>query len=302
MLINYVLWGSISLLLFAYVAYPAVIWVLAKLFRGMPTAPHTSSHQLPSVSLLISAHNEVSCIAARVQNALASDYPSDKLEIVVASDGSVDGTTDVVRRFSSECMRLLEYCTRQGKAATLNKAMETVTSELVVFSDANTHMKPDAIAKLARWFATTEISVVCGRLVLFDARTGQNVDSLYWKYETFLKKCESRLGALLGANGAIYAIRRDRFVPIPTETIVDDFVVPLLSRQQFGGEIIYDDEAVAFEETPPNIRDEFRRRARLAQADFKACACSGDCCCHGRAGSHSPFSATRHCVGSARSS
>src|SRR5206468_1277835 len=96
--------------------------------------------------------------------------------------------------------------------------------EVVILSDANTFTDPDAARKLARWFADPAVGAVCGRLVLTDPATGRNADGLYWKYETFLKKCEGRLGALLGANGGIYAIRRDAFDPIPADTLVDDFV------------------------------------------------------------------------------
>src|SRR6185312_14004596 len=106
----------------------------------------------------------------------------------------------------------------------------------------------DAILRLAAWFQSADIGVVCGRLVLTDPRTGQNVDSLYWKYETFLKKCESRLGALLGSNGAIYAMRTELWSPIPAGTIVDDFVIPLMARQRTGCRIVYDCDAVANEE------------------------------------------------------
>ena len=111
-----------------------------------------------------------------------------------------------------------------------------------------------------------------GRLILTEPRTGRNADSLYWKYETFLKRCEGRLGALLGANGAIYAIRRDLYVPIPPETIVDDFVIPLLAKLHSGCTIIYDCEAVAREETPPDVSSEFHRRARIGAGGFQSIA------------------------------
>jgi cellulose synthase/poly-beta-1,6-N-acetylglucosamine synthase-like glycosyltransferase len=112
--------------------------------------------------------------------------------------------------------------------------------------------------------------VVCGRLVLTDPATGRNVDSLYWKYETFLKKCESRLGALLGSNGGIYAIRRSLFRGIPNDTIIDDFVIPLSAREATGCRIVYDRDAVACEVTPETIGSEFRRRSRIGAGGFQA--------------------------------
>ena len=116
-----------------------------------------------------------------------------------------------MRRFAARGVRLLGYSVNRGKAPVLDSSVPRLSGDIVLLSDANTHMEPDAARRLAGWFADPAIGVVCGRLVLTDARSGQNVDGLYWKYETFLKKCESRLGALLGSNGAIYAIRKELF-------------------------------------------------------------------------------------------
>lgn len=123
---------------------------------------------------------------------------------------------------------------------------------------------------MARWFGDPEVGAVVGRLVLVDPATGRNADGLYWKYETFLKRCEGRLGALLGANGAIYAIRRSLYEPIPPSTIVDDFVIPLLAKQRTGCGIVYDCEAIAVEESAPGVGDEFHRRARIGAGGYQA--------------------------------
>ncbi len=157
------------------------------------------------------------------------DYPRDRLQVVVASDGSSDETAEIVRRYTDRGIRLLDYQPNRGKSATLNAAIAETGGEILVLSDANTEYESVAIRKLVRWFRDPQIHTVCGRLVLRDPRQGQNVDGLYWRYETFLKTCEGTLGALLGANGGIYAIRRDAYVPIPNNTIIDDFVIPLFT-------------------------------------------------------------------------
>src|SRR5262245_20952127 len=229
---------SMATVVYVYFGYPLMVWLLARCFGRSREAGALADDQLPCVSVLISAYNEESEIGERICNLAGLDYPSGKLEIVIASDGSSDRTNDIVRRYADSGVVLLDFAARRGKASVLNDAMALVRHPIVVLSDANTHMAPDALRHLARWFHDPKIGVVCGRLVLTDQRTGRNVDSLYWKYETFLKKCESRLGALLGTNGGIYAIRRDVFQPIPANTIVDDFVIPLLARQQTGCEII----------------------------------------------------------------
>jgi cellulose synthase/poly-beta-1,6-N-acetylglucosamine synthase-like glycosyltransferase len=266
-----VFWGSAAVVVYAYLGYPLVIWSLSRLFgrRAEPPA-EASSGELPRLSLLIAAYNEEAEIEKRIQNALLMDYPADRLEIVVASDGSTDETAAIVRRFADRGVRLLDNPQRRGKAAVLNSAIPELTGDIVVLSDANTQFNPDAPARLARWFQDANVGVVCGRLVLTDPVSGGNVDSLYWKYETFLKKCEGKLGALLGANGGIYAIRRKLFTPIANDTIVDDFLIPLQAKLRTDCALVYDRRAIAQEETPPSIGSEFRRRTRLGAGGFQS--------------------------------
>jgi cellulose synthase/poly-beta-1,6-N-acetylglucosamine synthase-like glycosyltransferase len=267
-----VFWLSVAAVVYAYVGYAALISVAARLFGRRAAGPRaaTVDEDLPCVSLLICAHNEEAVIDARIRNALATDYPWEKLEIVVASDGSYDATTAIVRRYAHRGVRLLHDPQRRGKAATINAVVPKLTGEIIVFSDANTEVDPTAVRRLVGWFVDPAIGAVCGRLVLSDPATGANADGIYWRYETFLKRCEGGLGALLGANGAIYATRRELFVPIPPGTIIDDFVIPLLSKLKHGRAIVYDHAAVAREETAADVRAEFRRRARIGAGGFQA--------------------------------
>ena len=189
---------------------------------------------------------------------------------MIGLDGCSDGTAAIVRRFEDRGVRLLDFEERRGKASVLNAAMNHVEGEIVLMSDANTEIDPQAARRLVRWFQDSRVGAVVGRLILTDPRSGSNADGLYWKYETFLKRCEGRLGALLGANGAIYAIRRELYVPIPPETIIDDFVIPLLAKLRSGCAIVYDCDAVAREETPPDVASEFHRRARIGAGGFQS--------------------------------
>ena len=269
-LIEIAFWACAALVVYAYAIYPLVVWALSRQFGQKRQRPALAESDLPTVTLLIAAYNEESVIADRLENALRMAYPGDRMKIVVASDGSSDGTADVVAQYTDRGVRLLNYAKRRGKASVLNSAMAEIDTDLILLSDANTHIDPAAPRKLAQWFADPNVGAVCGRLVLTDPATGRNVDSLYWKYETFLKKCEGRLGALLGSNGAIYAIRRSLYVEIPPETIVDDFVIPLLAKQESDCGIIYDCEATATEESAPDVAAEFRRRARIGAGGFQA--------------------------------
>jgi cellulose synthase/poly-beta-1,6-N-acetylglucosamine synthase-like glycosyltransferase len=148
--------------------------------------------------------------------------------------------------------------------------MPQLRGDLVVLSDANTDLDPAAVRRLARWFADPTVGAACGRLILKDGPTGRNADGAYWAYETFLKTCEARLGALLGVNGAIYAIRRITFAAIPDDAIIDDFLIPLTAKLNTGCGIVYDRDAIAREETAPDVRGEFRRRCRIATGGFRA--------------------------------
>jgi cellulose synthase/poly-beta-1,6-N-acetylglucosamine synthase-like glycosyltransferase len=265
-------WWCAAMVVYVYAGYPLLAAWLARRFGRLTEPRLLDDEQLPSISLLVAAHNEESVIRQRLENALAMDYPTDKLEIVVASDGSSDQTAAIVKQFGGRGVRLLDFHDRRGKASVLNAAVASLRGGIVLLSDANTFLDPSAARRLVRWFADDRIGVVCGRLVLSDPQTGQNVDSLYWKYETFIKKCEARLGALLGANGAIYALRREEYQPIPGDTIVDDMVIPLLAYLRTGCRTVYDAQAVAYEETPPRIASEFRRRARIGAGGFQSLA------------------------------
>ncbi len=265
---------SLSLVLYAYVGYPLLLGLFARtLGRRGVHGKVSASGELPTVSLVISAYNEQKWIGKRIADALAQDYPADRLQIVVASDGSTDQTAAIVAAMAAQHPGrvIVEDCPqRRGKANVLNAVLPTVAGEVVVLSDANTFFDRSAIRKLVRWFGDRQVVAVCGQLKLVDPATGRNVDGLYWRYENFLKEREAQLGALLGANGAVYAIRRDSYVPIPSDTIIDDFVIPLLMKLRSHGRIVYDVEAVATEETPPLVRDEFRRRARIGAGGFQS--------------------------------
>ncbi len=262
------LWTALAVVAYAYVGYPVVVFIASRLFGRYRPGPDPRDSDLPRLSLLIAAYNEESVIEGRIENALAMDYPSARLEIVVATDGCADRTAAIARRYTDRGVRVFEYPERRGKATVLNEAVGELTGSIVMFSDANTHTDADAARRLVRWFSDNRIGAVCGRLVLTDPKTGRNVDGLYWKYETFLKRQEGRLGALLGANGGIYAIRRELIDPLPPDAILDDMLIPLRARLKSGKAIVFDPAAVAHEETAASVRAEFQRRSRIGAGGF----------------------------------
>jgi cellulose synthase/poly-beta-1,6-N-acetylglucosamine synthase-like glycosyltransferase len=265
-----VFWSCAGLVVYTYALYPVLLLFLAALRRQGTSPDQSEDTDLPTVSVLIVAHNEEASIRARIQNLLALEYPKDKLELIIASDSSRDATVAIAREYGDRSLRVFDFSARTGKAAVLDAVIPKLSGSIAVLSDANTMMDPAAIKRLTRWFHDPRVGVVCGKLVLTDPSTGKNVDSLYWRFETLLKRCEGKLGALLGANGGIYALRRTLFQGVRHDTIVDDFVIPLLARIRTGCRIVYDETAIAYEETPPEIAVEFRRRARIGAGGFQS--------------------------------
>jgi glycosyltransferase involved in cell wall biosynthesis len=268
--VSVLFWVSVGVVAYAYLGYPIVAWAMAAVFGRRREAPGECNEEAVFVSVLIIAHNEEDVIAARVENALALEYGADRYEIIVASDGSTDRTASIAGRTGDPRVRVLDSAIQRGKAAVLNEIIPELRGDIVVLSDANTFLESNALRRFVPWFCDAAVGVVVGRLVLTDPARGKNVDSLYWRYETFLKQMDARLNALLGANGGVYALRRSLFVPLPDDTLVDDFVLPLLIRLRTGRDIVYDPAIVAHEETSANLRCEFRRRSRIGAGGFQS--------------------------------
>jgi cellulose synthase/poly-beta-1,6-N-acetylglucosamine synthase-like glycosyltransferase len=266
--VHLVLGGSLALVLYSYVGYPILLWLTGLLRR------HESSHlrdpsAWPDVSIVISAYNEQSVLGRRIENLLDLDYPSSRLRILIGSDGSTDSTARTVPHHPR--IALYDFPKRRGKAEVLNDLVSRATGEYVVFTDANTQFAADAVKELMRGFhAVPSASAVVGQVKFRTAEGAVNPDHRYWRYESALKAMESRYGAVIGANGAIYAIRREWFRPLPPGTIIDDFLIPMLIRLQRGGPVIYRPTAKAFETVPERVRDEFRRRVRIGAGDAHA--------------------------------
>ncbi len=256
-------WISALVLIYSYFIFP----LLLKLFVKPEDITTINLQSYPDVDIIIAAYNEESCIKERIENALAQDYPGN-LTIFVASDGSKDKTGEIISSFSDPRVNAFAFEENRGKISVLNDLIAKAKGEFLVFTDANTEFKPDAVKVLISSF-TEKVGAVSGELVLETDEGNQNKDGLYWKYEQFLKKCESSLGGILGANGAIYAIRRELYIPLPKDTIVDDFCIAMNVKKQ-GFDVIYNDKAIATEEIAPSLNDEFGRRVRIGVGNYKA--------------------------------
>ncbi len=258
------------LLAYAYGGYPGLLWLLGKVTRARPIRAGEPT-EWPSVSIIVSAYNEEQVIGDRLRNLRELDYPPERLEFVVGSDGSTDRTAAIVGACADGAVRGVAFPERRGKASVVNDLVAQARGDIVVLTDANTFFHPDAVRSLvtALWRHPTACAVV-GRLELRSAVAAGNLDGAYWRYETWLKTLESHFGAVLGANGAIYAFHRTRYRPLPAAAIVDDFLIPMLMRLHGGGEVFFVDGARAWETSPTGVRHELRRRVRIGAGDLQA--------------------------------
>jgi cellulose synthase/poly-beta-1,6-N-acetylglucosamine synthase-like glycosyltransferase len=263
-------WISAGFSVYVYIGYPILLWGLQAVFRSSPPQPPLE----PSVSLLVAAYNEGAVIAEKIRNSLALDYPVEKLEIVVASDGSRDATAEIVRSFSGSAggtgvqVRLLNYEQNRGKMAVLNDAVPQLRGDIVAFSDASSMLAADSVRTLVQSFHDPRVGAASGvyRLLKKDQAQLGSQEDLYWKYETFLKVQEAKLGAFTGAHGSLYAIRRALY-PFPSAaTINDDFTIPMRILER-GHRVAYQPAAVAYEEA--HEMEGFSRRVRITAGNIE---------------------------------
>jgi len=266
--VQLVFWISVASLAYTYLLYPVLMKALLGLVRPVPAPAAADDRALPSVAVIVAGYNEEAHVAARIANILEQDYPTDRLRMYFGSDGSSDRTAAIAAPLASERVVVRLFEQRRGKASVLNDLVALAREEVLVFSDANTLFDPAAVRRLVQRMQDPRVGAVCGELDLIDAG-GRNPDSAYWKIERMLKQSESRIGGLLGANGGIYSLRRDLYEPLPSDTIIDDFVVVMRAAAR-GAAVVYEPEARATEKTPETIGNEFRRRVRIGLGNYQA--------------------------------
>ena len=255
-----VFWAALLLVVYTYLIYPVLLWLLA---AGRKMPEYAPLSEWPAASLIIAAHNEEATLRAKLENALAMDYPAEQLDIIVVSDASTDGTDHIAAEFAERGVRLHRQEARGGKTEAQNAGVRLARGQFLAFSDANSMYAPSALKRLLAPFADERIGCVCGELQYAnpDDQGAGKGEGLYWRYEQFLKRRESLLSSTLGANGAIYALRRELFVELRGD-IISDFVAPLHAWRR-GFRIAYEPTAVATEYSSVRFGDEFRRRRRI---------------------------------------
>lgn len=254
-----IFWVTVALVFYTYVGYSLLIMLLARFSRDKLARGDIE----PRVTFLITAYNEERDIAQKLQNTLALDYPRDRLEILVASDGSTDKTDEIVRGFAPQGVRLVRVEGRVGKTETQNQAVRQATGDVIVFSDATTKYERMNLRKIVRNYADPTVGAVSGRYEYFNP-TGASIgvgNILFWKYENFIKRSQTRIKTITGCCGCIYSVRRALYEPLPPD-IISDLVEPLKILEK-GYRIVFEPDAVAHEETTEKTGEEFNMRIRV---------------------------------------
>jgi cellulose synthase/poly-beta-1,6-N-acetylglucosamine synthase-like glycosyltransferase len=258
-MIEVIFWLIIFIIFYTYAGYSLFILLLS-LFINRPIK---KKEVYPHVTFLITAYNEEHSIAAKLKNTLHLDYPGEKLEVIIASDGSTDSTDTVVKQFHDQGVILNRVEGRVGKTETQNQTVAKATGDIIIFSDATTSYRKDAIKRVVRNYADPQVGAVSGRYEYINP-TGAAVGLgtvLFWKYENLIKRLQTRIQTITGCCGCIYSVRRDLYEPLPRD-IISDLVEPLKILEK-GFRISFEPEAVAYEETTETSKEEFGMRVRV---------------------------------------
>lgn len=269
-MLAFLFWASVFLVVYTYLGYPLLIALAARIVPVRNPPPLADA----SVTLLITAYNEEAIIEKKIENSLSLDYPAERLQVIVAADGSTDQTPEIVTRFKERGVTLAFTPQRDGKMAAINRAILLARGDIVVFSDANNMYEPDAIRKLVAPFSDARVGAATGaKLIIQDGGSLSGAEGIYWRYESWIKKNETRLATCTSSVGEILAVRRDLYNPPPNNIINDDYYI-VLELIRRGYRVHYVPEARSFEYISATARDEMVRRSRMNAGKYQAMSLS----------------------------
>jgi cellulose synthase/poly-beta-1,6-N-acetylglucosamine synthase-like glycosyltransferase len=264
-MLTIVFWAMAGLVLYVYAGYPLLLALIRMLGGAKPVA---KGDDRPPVTLIISAYNEAGIIGEKIANSLALEYPTDRLQVLVVSDASTDGTDDIVRASSNPNVSLLRMPARSGKTIGLNEAVPAARGDIIVFSDANAMYGHAAIAALVRNFSDPTVGAVVGESTYAPSNAAVDEhESLYWRYEVAIKRLESALGSVVGGDGAIYAIRKHLYRPMSADAL-SDFLNPM-QVVYHGYRCVYEPEARSVERGAGDFSREFHRKVRIVNRAWR---------------------------------
>jgi len=270
---QYIYWLSLFIVFYTFLGYGIVLYALVRLrriFKGKRLPPDVGAEQLPSCTLIVAAYNEDSFIRQKIANTLALDYPAGKLQLLFVTDGSDDKTPDIIAGFPQ--IRLLHSPERRGKISAVHRAVEQTSTEVLVFTDANTFLNKDALINICRHYSDNKVGAVAGEKRVWAedvADASAAGEGFYWKYESALKKWDSELYSVVGAAGELFSVRKDLYNPVSKDTILDDFMISMLIARQ-GYRIIYEPESFATETASEDVSEELKRKVRIAAGGIQS--------------------------------
>ena len=267
-----IFWTALAVVFYAYLGYGMLLYVLIKIKRKFsPQAkPTFEEADLPRVALLVAAYNEVDFIDQKIQNSLALDYPSEKLQFWFVTDGSDDGTPQRVTNYPS--IILEHQSPRAGKLAAVHRVVPLIDAEIIVFSDANTLLNPQAIRKLVQAYADPLVGAVAGekRVHMAESDSASAAgEGLYWRYESILKQWDGEWHSVVGAAGELFSVRKSAFIEIPPDSLIEDFYLTM-SIARDGYKVAYEPEAYAVETASSTVQEETKRKIRISAGAFQA--------------------------------
>jgi biofilm PGA synthesis N-glycosyltransferase PgaC len=265
-------WLSLFVVFYTYVGYGIVLYALVRfriLIKGKRKVLQPGEY-MPTVTLIVAAYNEEGIMEEKIQNTLSLDYERDKLQLLFVTDGSTDASAEIVGRYTGT-IDLMHSTERKGKIHAIHRAMDAVKSEIVIYTDANTFLNKEALKLIVRHYANPEVGAVSGeKRVMQDAVSDATAgEGFYWKYESTLKKWDSELYSVVGAAGELFSVRRSLYRHVESDTILDDFMISMLIAKQ-GYRIIYEPEAYASEQSSDNIKEELKRKVRIAAGGIQS--------------------------------
>lgn len=266
------LWLSLFIVFYAFFGYGILLFFLIKIRRavkGERKPPVVNADVLPGCTLIVAAYNEQDFIVEKIKNTLELNYPPGKVEFIFVTDGSTDATPTLVAAYPQ--IKLMHQDGRSGKIAAVHRAMDTVTTDVVVFTDANTFLNTDALLKICRHYADPEIGAVAGEKRVHADETADATagEGFYWKYESKLKTWDAELHTVVGAAGELFSIRTNLYRPVPVNTILDDFMISLLVAGE-GYRVVYEPEAYATENGSESVGEELKRKIRIAAGGIQS--------------------------------
>ncbi|MGZ5285670.1 MAG: glycosyltransferase family 2 protein [Flavisolibacter sp.] len=266
-----IFWISITAVFYNYAGYAIFVYLANKL-RSKRVSTYSEQYY-PSVSFIVAAYNEEDCIESKALNSLKQEYPADRIEFLFITDGSTDRTNELLAAYPN--IRLLYESSRRGKTAALNRVVQEARHEILIFSDANTVLNPNATREIVKHYSSPRVGCVAGEKKVLDSGDGKNQvgagEGLYWKYESFLKKLDSDFYSVVGAAGELFSLRKTLYEPIAEDVILDDFVISMKVALK-GYRIVYEPGAYAMELPSFSMGDEQKRKVRIAAGGFQAMA------------------------------